>query len=438
MKLFSPISIGMLFAALAHGSVASAAIAGNKGEEGPVLMLSSDPTFHFDLLVPLAQATTGGADINPILGAAKNIKAGDTDSWTKVFYDLAYETKAAAEDPSNAYDPVNVRDTWFSAAQYFRRATFFLTSNWSDPLMRELWAEQITAFDKGLAALPIAGERVRIPSTDGNFTIEAIWYAASESKDASLPTLIVGTGLDGSQEDLYHTYVAAALARGWNAITYEGPGQNTVRLEQNIGFRPDWEVVVSPVVDFLVSEKSQTVDKDRIILLGHSMGGILATRAVAFEPRLAAAVLIDAVWDLYTGYALQIPDDLRQVYEAGNTTEFDHEMLSLRESGKLSTGAAWGLDYGMWTFNTHSPSDFFTQTKQYAVKNFIDKIEVPVFVGDAEYEDNYPGQPKKVKEALGNKGTLHHYKGVAGYHCQTGASQEVARTVFAWLNKTLS
>ena len=71
------------------------------------------------------------------------------------------------------------------------------------------------------------------------------------------------------------------------------------------------------------------------------------------------------------------------------------------------------------------------------MKDFIDRIDVPVFVGAAEYENNYPGQPKRVKEALGNKGTLHHYNGVAGYHCQTGASQEVARTVFAWLNKTL-
>ena len=437
MKVFSSIYIGTLLAALAHSRLADAAAVGNTSDDQRVLMLSSDPTFHFDLLIPLAQATAGGADINPVLGAAKNIKAGDMDSFTQVFLALANETKADAENPENAYDPVNVRDTWFSASQYFRRASFFLTRNWSDPRIDSLWVEQIAAFDKGLAALPIPGERVHIPAPKGNFTVEAIWYAASKSKDANLPTLIVGNGLDGSQEDSYHSYVAAALARGWNAITYEGPGQNTVRREQDIGFIPDWEVVVTPVVDYLLSEKSQAVDEDRIAILGNSMGGYGATRAVAFEPRLAAAVLIDAVWDVYEGYALQLPGSLREVYEAGNTTQFDHELLSLRESGKLSTGAAWGLDYGMWAFNTHSPSDFFTQTKQFAVKDFIDKINVPVFVGAAEYENNYPGQPKKVKEALGNKGTLHHYNGVAGYHCQTGASQEVARTVFAWLNKTL-
>lgn len=62
---------------------------------------------------------------------------------------------------------------------------------------------------------------------------------------------------------------------------------------------------------------------------------------------------------------------------------------------------------------------------------------MPVFVGDAEHESIFPGQPQKVKDALGDKGTLHEFKGVAGYHCQSGAQQELARTVFAWLNKTL-
>jgi hypothetical protein len=56
-----------------------------------------------------------------------------------------------------------------------------LHGNWSDPLIYSLWAEQNAAFDKASAALPIPGHRVRIPATGANFTIEAIWYSASES-----------------------------------------------------------------------------------------------------------------------------------------------------------------------------------------------------------------------------------------------------------------
>lgn len=65
------------------------------------------------------------------------------------------------------------------------------------------------------------------------------------------------------------------------------------------------------------------------------------------------------------------------------------------------------------------------------------KIGMPIFVGDAEYESIFKGQPQKVKDALGEKGTLYKFSGVAGYHCHSGAQQEMVRTIFAWLNKIL-
>lgn len=427
---------GPLLAALLHFHSAAGA---NSTDDEPTLQLSTDSTFNFDILTALSDAITGAGDIGPILGAAKNIKPGDMASFSEEFHKLANHTKAQAENPENAYNAVNVRDTWFSAAEYFRRADFYLHGNWTNPLVNSLWTEQTAAFDKALAALPIPGERVRIPATEGNFTIEAIWFSASENKHShqKLPTLIIGNGYDAAQEDSYHNYVVAALARGWNCITYEGPGQPTVRREQNVGFIPDWEHVVTPVVDYILSEKSHVVDKDQVVLLGNSFGGYLAARAAAFEPRLSAAVLIDGVWDTYAAFSTQLTPEIMAMYEDGNYTEFDNELLSLREAGKLPTNAAWGLDQGLWAFNTHSPSDFLTQTKQYKLKDIVNKIQIPIFVGDAEFDAFFEGQPQLVKDALGDKATLHRFTGVAGYHCQTGAGQELTRAIFAWLNKTL-
>ena len=433
MKL-SSLSTGPLLAALLHWSLTAGA---NTTSDDPVLLLSSDETFHFNLLIALGDAIAGGADVGPVLGAAKNIQAGNMTSYSEVFYELANQTKAQAENPDNAYDSVNVKDTWFSAANYFRRADFYLHGNWSNPLINSLWVEQTAAFNKGLAALPIPGKRIRIPATKGNFTIEAIWYSASENKNAKMPTLIIGNGLDAAQEDSYHNFVAPALARGWNCITYEGPGQPTVRREQNIGFIPDWELVVIPVVDYLLSEKSKVVDKDRLALVGNSMGSYLAARAAAFEPRLSAAVLVDGAWDLYTSFAAPLPSEILAIFEAGNYTKFDDELLSLRASGKLSTGAAWGLDEALWTFNTHSPSDLLLESQKYILKDVVDQIKVPVFIGNGEYDNLMPGQGASLAKALGDRATLHNFTGVAGYHCQTGAGQELSRTIFAWLNKTL-
>lgn len=62
---------------------------------------------------------------------------------------------------------------------------------------------------------------------------------------------------------------------------------------------------------------------------------------------------------------------------------------------------------------------------------------MPVWIADTEFDNFFPGQPQRVKEALGGKATLHTFTRVAGYHCQEGAAQELVRTMFLWLNKTL-
>lgn len=424
-----------LIASMLRGLSVRAASGAHDGM--PTFALSNDTGFNSEFLVALQNSLSGGSDIGPVLGAVKNIKPGEFNSYHEEFYRLANKTKAQASDPGNGYDPLNVRDSWFSASHYYRRADVYIHRNWSNPLIKTIWDEQTTAFDKAIAALPIPGKRVQIPSPEFNITVEAIWYAASEDRNAKRPTMIVGNGFDAAQEDSYHYYCAPALARGWNCITYEGPGQNTVRRTQDLGFIPEWERVATPVVDYILLEKAQVVDEDRLVLVGNSFGGYLAARAAASEPRLSAVVLIGGVWDLYAGFSTQLPGELLTIYEAGNYTSFDETLLSLRDAGELPTEAAWGLDYGLWAFKAHSPSEFFDLAKQYKIESVIHQINMPVFVGDAEHESIFPGQPQKVKDALGDKGTLHEFKGVAGYHCQSGAQQELARTVFAWLNKTL-
>lgn len=58
---------------------------------------------------------------------------------TQVLYTLANHAKAQAQNQEYAYDAVNVRKTWFSAAMYFRRADFYLHGNWSILLINTHW-----------------------------------------------------------------------------------------------------------------------------------------------------------------------------------------------------------------------------------------------------------------------------------------------------------
>lgn len=439
MKLTSYVSAAQLLAAVVYLYLQPAFGVSNSSSKAPTLPLSSDSAFNFDLLIPLGLALTGGSDISPVLGVANNVEPGNMTSYYEEFYKLANYTKHQAEDPENAYDAINVRDTWFSTANYVRRADFLIHQNWSNPDIMTLWAEQTSAFNNAIAALPIPGKRIRIPAQKQNFTIEAIWYgAASTNKTAKLPTLVVGNGFDAAQEDSYHNFCAPAVLRGWNCITYEGPGQNTVRRYQNVGFIPQWEDVATPVVDWLYENQAQVVDTDRLAILGNSFGSLLALRVAAFEPRIKAVVAIDGIWDFYQSAIASVPADLVPLFEAGQKQEFDSQFLERRATDQLSTMAAWGLDQGLWSFYTHSPFDFLTQAKEYEVSDFVQKIQVPVFIGNGEFDSFVTGQPATLKQALGTLGTLHDFNGTAGYHCQTGATQEMVRSFFAWLNKTFA
>lgn len=60
-------------------------------------------------------------------------------------------------------------------------------------------------------------------------------------------------------------------------MTFEGPGQGAMIREQHLPFRPDWENVVGPALDFL--EQRAEVQSDKIALMGISFGGFLAPRA---------------------------------------------------------------------------------------------------------------------------------------------------------------
>lgn len=48
------------------------------------------------------------------------------------------------------------------------------------------------------------------------------------------------------------------------------------------------------------------------------------------------------------------------------------------------------------------------------MKGLTDKIKVPVFVGAAENEQNFKGQPEQLKAALGDQATLFSFQALDG------------------------
>ncbi|KAI1378755.1 2,6-dihydropseudooxynicotine hydrolase [Hypoxylon crocopeplum] len=399
-----------------------------------MLQLSSDEDFHFEILRALSVAPYQGSDIGEVLLAANQIAPGDFESFYSAFNDLANRVHNQAKAINPGRYPVSARNALFREATYYRMADFFLHGNWSDPRINSLWAKQFAAFDSAIALLPKPGERVVLQAN--GFKIPTIFF--SSGVPGPRPTLLLCNGFDGSQEEMYHAVGEAALQRGINVITFEGPGQPTVRRQQGLGFIPEWEKVVSPVVDYASSRRE--VDASKIGLWGQSFGGYLAPRAAAFEHRLTAVIANDGLYSFGDAVFAQFGDDMAALYRSGDQATFNNIVSRLLKDPSTPTGTRWAIEQGMWSFKVTSPFEWVTEIEKYTLEGVVDNITAPVFVADAGGDIFFNGQAKILAEKLGNRATYHLFESVdgAGEHCSLGASVLSAQVTLDWFLDVIS
>jgi len=134
------------------------------------------------------------------------------------------------------------------------------------------------------------------------------------------------------------------VQRGYNCLIFEGPGQGQVIREQKIVFRPDWETVVTPVIDFAL--RLPVVDPQRIALMGRSMGGYLAPRAAAFEHRIKALMADGGVYDFHAVVAGQMSPGIEAMLDSKEGAAIvDKQMTAAMQK---STSIRWSLNNGTW------------------------------------------------------------------------------------------
>ena len=85
------------------------------------------------------------------------------------------------------------------------------------------------------------------------------------------PVVIAPAGYDSTAEAGYPSAAVAALRHGMNCLMFEGPGQGGVLYEQRLYFRPDYEAVLTPVVDWLLTQPG--IGPAGLVLFGRSFGG---------------------------------------------------------------------------------------------------------------------------------------------------------------------
>ena len=145
-----------------------------------------------------------------------------------------------------------------------------------DPRVLAAFRKQTAALERGLALFNPPVERQTIPFEGG--AMPAYFLPATGFAGRKRPSHHLHQWLRPRRSPTCYSPGIAARRRGYHSLVFDGPGQGAMPVENGVPLRPDWEMVVTAVVDFALTLPE--VDPARIALSGWSLGGYLAPRAV--------------------------------------------------------------------------------------------------------------------------------------------------------------
>ncbi|MGZ7117021.1 MAG: alpha/beta hydrolase family protein [Methanobacterium sp.] len=397
-------------------------------------LIFEDPTYSFELLRAMAHAPYNGADIGECLKTGYRIEEGNDESWYEEWLKTAQFVENIANNSLEGGHKVSAREAYLRASNYYRSAEFFIHHDPSDPRIIELSRKSRECFKEAGKLFVPELDVLEIPYE--NTTLPGYFLKSDVSKEPK-PTIIIHTGFDGTGEELYFDGGAAAIRRGYNCLLIEGPGQGRVIREQNIKFRPDWEAVITPVVDYVLTRED--VDPNKIALYGQSFGGYLAPRAVAFEHRIKACISNGGIYDFFEPMVAKtgISREKLMNWIDSNPDEVDK---AIYEFIKNDSEARWGTQDGMWKFGADTPHELYLKESQYTLEGIVDKIKCHMLIIDSEKEQFFAGQPKKLYDALKSPKDLMLFTAeeAAEEHCQAGATSLSHQKIFDWLDNVFN
>jgi len=385
-------------------------------------------SFNFELLRVLSSQATGGADIGECIAAMQDVRKNDTESWTVAWNSLADRTADSAEGFFKAGQTVSARGASFKASTYYQAAVFYVRPE--DPKFARLSyrSQELARQAARLCNPPI--EVLEIPY--GKYKLPGYFLSGGPGKRATL--LTVG-GFDSTGEELIHHIGFAAAERGWNCLIFEGPGQwSALRDNPALLLRPDYEVPVKAVVDYAVTRDD--VDVSRLALIGYSLGGLLAPRAAAFDPRIRACIANPLVIDVGNAIRAVWPAALRR---AG--TLFD---ILFAGFARYNLHVRWFYHHARWSMGIQHPHDFFETWRPYSLHGLEKKLHQPLLCLFTEDEIAQTSRAMVLETiqfltAVDAPVAMRFFarRSGAASHCQIGGLQAAHASIFDWLDDVM-
>lgn len=375
-----------------------------------------DADMDFTFLWYLGTVHNGGCEIGEAFYAVSQMKDGDPQSWVDQWKAMAQRVEKAADESLKNGHKVSAREAYFRAAAYNRAVLSALYP--LKPEFKELGLKSRSLFKKAGKLCDPPVEYFEIPFEG---TVLPGYFIRGGKPGEKRKTLVMIGGGETFCEDLYYYIAPEALARGYNFVTADIPGQGVLPAEGK-PFRYDAEVPLKAVMDYVVSRPE--VDGEKIAMYGISGGGYFVPRAAINDKRIKAIAVNSAVVDDY------------KIFSSMDFAAMTDEQIQSWNPFKLATNKVIAWRWGLKPENIRGLVE--------ANKGYVfdpKKITCPALamVGEGEYaNEEVQRQQKEFIDGVQNskkKLVVTKQDMGASSHCISDNRSLMAATLFDWLDE---
>lgn len=356
------------FLALGAAGVAGAALAGAvpraqaeepKATPETFMMFPGNYTWSSAVRGALAALPYGGGDMGEVYKVCAALqrqgKVGDNASWFTEWNRMGEQVAKLADEAQAKGHIQTAAGAYMRACNYIQVGERLRQPR--TPETQKAYARAVELFKKGIPNVPFLSiEAVEIPF-EGGKSLPAYFVKRAGRKSAKYPTVVFFDGLDVTKEICYFRGVPELVKRGLACLIVDAPGNGEAIRFRGMPARHDSEVAGAAAIDCL--EKRPDVRKDRIGVMGISLGGYFSPRAAAFEKRFKACVAWGAQYDY-------------------------HEVWKKRIEAAYKTAISVPGEHITWFMGVDTPEQALKKLEPFTLEGVAQKIQCPFLLTHGE------------------------------------------------------
>lgn len=312
-----------------------------------------------------------------------------------------------------------------NAIAYYRMSEFFMPEGDADKLKYYKKAVELFYSHYENYFIHKTVERFYVPFEDAMLPV-----LFARSKTEKKGTILFHGGNDSYFEELFFPMLYFS-EHGYDIYLFEGPGQGGVLREQGKKFTYKWEKPVCSVLDYFNLED--------VILIGVSLGGMLAPRAAAFEKRISHVV----AWSIFPNFLevslYDLPKSVQSIFKMLLKTKQKRIVNSIMYNEmKKDAFMQWVFEHGMYAYGAETPYDYLMKLNDFQMLDVADQITQDVLILHGKNDHFidwrlYKEEVDSLKNAKSITLRLFTEKESASNHCQCGNTKLVLDTIMNWL-----